>query len=50
MPLIMQVPMSFFAGTTEDTFAPDNTMTRAMLVTVLARFDGQDTTGGNHPV
>ena len=22
-------------------------MTRAMLVTVLARFDGQDTTGGN---
>ena len=36
-----------FAGTTEDTFAPDNTMTRAMLVTVLARFDGQDTTGGN---
>lgn len=37
----------FFAGTTEDTFAPDNTMTRAMLVTVLARFDGQDTTGGS---
>ena len=37
----------FFAGVTEDTFAPDSPMTRAMLVTVLARFDGQDTTGGS---
>ena len=37
----------FFAGVTEDTFAPDSPMTRAMLITVLARFDGQDTTGGS---
>ena len=29
----------FFAGVTEDTFAPDSPMTRAMLITVLARFD-----------
>lgn len=37
----------FFAGVTEDTFAPDSPMTRAMPITVLARFDGQDTTGGS---
>lgn len=37
----------FFAGVTEDTFAPDSPMTRAMLITVLTRFDGQDTTGGS---
>ena len=37
----------FFAGVTEDTFAPDSPMTRTMLITVLARFDGQDTTGGS---
>ena len=36
-----------FSGTTETTFAPDSAMTRAMLWTVLARFDGEDTTGGN---
>ena len=36
-----------FAGTSETTFAPDASMTRAMLMTVLARFDGQDTTGGS---
>lgn len=35
-----------FAGTTEDTFTPEAPMTRAMLVTALARFDGADTTGG----
>ena len=35
-----------FSGTSDTTFAPDSTMTRAMLMTVLARFDGQDTTGG----
>lgn len=35
-----------FAGTSETTFSPDSPMTRAMLMTVLARFDGQDTTGG----
>lgn len=35
-----------FAGTSNTTFSPDSPMTRAMLMTVLARFDGQDTTGG----
>ena len=35
-----------FAGTSETTFTPDGTMTRAMVMTVLARFDGEDTTGG----
>ena len=28
-------------------FSPEVTMTRAMLMTVLARYDGVDTTGGN---
>lgn len=36
-----------FAGTSETTFTPDSPMTRAMLMTVLARFDGEDTTGGS---
>ena len=36
-----------FAGTSETTFSPDDTMTRAMLMTVLARFDGEDTAGGS---
>ena len=35
-----------FAGTSADTFTPDAPMTRAMLVTVLARFDGADISGG----
>ena len=35
-----------FAGTSDTTFSPDSSMTRAMLMTVLARFDGQDTTSG----
>ena len=35
-----------FSGTTETTFDPDIPMTRAMLMTVLARFDGEDTSGG----
>ena len=35
-----------FSGTGANTFSPDATMTRAMLATVLARFDGVDTTGG----
>ena len=35
-----------FQGTGETTFSPDSPMTRAMLMTVLARFDGQDTEGG----
>lgn len=36
-----------FAGTGETTFSPDAPMTRAMLMTVLARFDGADTAGGS---
>ena len=32
-----------FAGTTAATFTPDANMTRAQMMTVLARFDGEDT-------
>ena len=32
-----------FNGVTEDRFAPDDTMTRGMFVTVLGRFEGIDT-------
>jgi hypothetical protein len=35
-----------FNGTSDDTFSPDGDMTRAMLMTVLARFDGVDTASG----
>ena len=34
-------------GTSETTFAPNATTTRAMLMTILARMDGVDTTGSN---
>ncbi len=34
-----------FSGITETTFGPDLNMSRAMVWTVLARIDGQDTTG-----
>ena len=36
-----------FSGKTSDAFAPDASMSRAMLMTVLARLDGADTTGGS---
>lgn len=36
-----------FSGTSEGRFNPDIPMTRAMLMTVLAHFDGEDTTGGS---
>lgn len=36
-----------FQGVGKDTFAPNGTMTRAMIFTVLARLDGQDTSGGD---
>ncbi|MGI5933581.1 MAG: S-layer homology domain-containing protein [Lawsonibacter sp.] len=36
-----------FSGTSATTFTPDRSMTRAMLMTVLARFDGKDTTGAS---
>lgn len=35
-----------FAGTTASAFSPKDPMTRAMLMTVLARYDGEDTSGG----
>lgn len=35
-----------FNGTGADSFTPNGTMTRGMLVTVLARYDGMDTTTG----
>ena len=35
-----------FNGTSETSFGPNEPMTRAMLVTVLARADGQDTSAG----
>ena len=36
-----------FVGTSTVTFNPDSNMTRAQLMTVMARFDGEDTTGGS---
>ncbi len=38
---------NLFAGTSATTFAPNSPMTRAMLMTVLARFDDAETTGGS---
>lgn len=35
-----------FAGTTQSTFTPEAPLTRAMLMVVLARFDGEDPSGG----
>lgn len=34
-------------GTSDTTFSPDLTTTRSMLMTILARMDGVDTTGGD---
>ena len=36
-----------FKGTSETTFTPDGAMNRAMIVTVLARYEGVDTSGGD---
>lgn len=36
-----------FAGVSETDFAPEQPMTRGMLMTVLARLDGQDTASGS---
>jgi hypothetical protein len=36
-----------FTGKTSEVFAPDGTMSRTMLTTVLARLDGVDTSGGS---
>ena len=35
-----------FAGTAENTFSPEGDMTRAMIWSVLARYEGADTPGG----
>ena len=40
------ISRGLFAGTSETTFSPNTQMTRAMVWTVLARLDGQDTSGG----
>ncbi|MGN1349455.1 MAG: S-layer homology domain-containing protein, partial [Anaerovoracaceae bacterium] len=36
-----------FNGTSDITFTPDNNVSRGQLMTVIARFDGQDTNGGS---
>ena len=36
-----------FGGTSDTTFSPNMAMNRAMIVTVLARLDGADTSGGD---
>lgn len=41
------VAMGLFNGISEDTFAPNRTMTRAMLVTVLWRYAGSPVAGEN---
>ena len=41
------VSRELFAGTSATTFSPNTAMTRAMIVTVLARFEGVDTTTGS---
>ncbi len=38
-----------FKGTSDTTFAPDSTMTRAMLVTVLYRLEGEPATAAANP-
>lgn len=40
------VDKGYFSGTSENTFSPDTTMTRAMLWTVLARMDDYTGTAG----
>ena len=41
------VEQGLMTGTSETTFAPNATTTRAMLMTILARMDGVDTTGSD---
>ena len=38
--------MGLMNGTGSDTFSPNASATRGMLMTVLARYAGTDTTGG----
>lgn len=42
------VARGLFSGTGADTFSPDDSMTCAMLMTVLASLDSQPTTGGQY--
>lgn len=42
------VSHNLFQGTGSDTFSPDLPMTRAMVVTVLARYEGVDTSTGEN--
>ena len=42
------VSRELFAGTSATTFSPNTAMTRAMIVTVLARFEGVDTSTGEN--
>ena len=42
-PVEYVVERNLFNGTSADSFSPDRTMTRQMLMTVLARMDGADT-------
>lgn len=42
------VDKGLFQGVGKDTFAPNGTMTRAMIFTVLARHAGVDTSGGKN--
>lgn len=41
------VSHDLFNGTSGDTFSPNSSMTRAMVVTVLARYEGVDTSTGS---
>lgn len=43
------VSHGLFAGTSDNTFSPDDSMTRAMMVTVLWRFAGKPTASGTNP-
>lgn len=38
---------NLFAGTSDTTFEPDISMTRGMMMTVIARFNGVDVSGGS---
>ncbi len=45
--IVKAINAGLFNGTTDNTFSPNDPMTRAMLMTVLARLNGVDTTGGS---
>jgi len=45
-PVKFVIEKGLFKGTSGNTFSPDTNMTRAMMITVLARYEGVDTTVG----